>query len=374
MTLQQHLLEWFAQNGRELPWRKTYDPYHIWISEIMLQQTQMDRAVTYFNRWIDRFPDIESIVRAGEEEVLKFWEGLGYYARARNIMRSARILRDKYGGTLPADHALLLELPGIGRYTAGAIMSIAFNKDYPLVDANVARILARLYDLNRPVKEKKIRDFIWEKVGRLLPRGRSRQFNQALMELGALICLARNPRCSICPLVRYCKAFRLGLVADRPVLPEPPKTVFIEMATGILRHNGKIYIQKRKPGGVWANLWEFPGGRLEPGETPEMALIREFQEETGLRVTELVGITTVQHSYTIYRVTLHGFFCSLVGARIQPVLHTAQEYRWVTPTELAEYAFPAGHRKLIQHLQAADGFFRASLSWIFFTLSVIIHS
>ncbi len=352
MTKLQHkILAWFQENARELPWRKTYDPYHVWISEIMLQQTQMDRAVAYFNRWISRFPDIVSITRASEEEVLKLWEGLGYYSRARNIVKSAHILLAEYNGKLPADFDLLLKLPGLGKYTAGAIMSIAFNKEYPLVDANIERVFARLFNLAKPVKDTKINVFIWQKTRELLPEGRAREFNQALMELGALVCIAKNPRCKICPIRTDCLAFSLDLIAERPVLKESPKTIFIEMATGILQHDGRILIQKRKSNGVWANLWEFPGGRLEAGETPEIALVREYLEETELVVGNLKKITTVKHSYTIYRVTLHCYFCSSLDGRFEPVLHGAQEYRWVKPGELSYYAFPAGHRKLIQYWQ-----------------------
>ena len=349
--LQRQILAWFQENARKLPWRITYDPYHVWISEIMLQQTQMDRAVDYFNRWISRFPDITSITGAGEEEVLKHWEGLGYYARARNIIKTANIIESEYNGKVPADHNQLLKLPGIGQYTAAAIMSIAFNKNYPLVDANIERLFARLFNLALPVKDKKTHALIWQKAAEFLPSGRAREFNQALMELGALVCLAKNPRCKICPIISDCKAYRLDLVAERPVLPDPPKTIFIEMATGILEHDGRILIQKRKSHGVWANLWEFPGGRLEPGETPEMALVREYLEETELVVGNLTKIITVQHSYTIYRVTLHCYFCSPMDGRHEPTLHGAQEYRWVKPTELSYYAFPAGHRKLINHIQ-----------------------
>ncbi|KPK00125.1 MAG: A/G-specific adenine glycosylase [Desulfobacterales bacterium SG8_35] len=349
--LQHQILAWFQLHARELPWRKTYDPYHVWISEIMLQQTQMDRAVDYFNRWMSRFPDIASIAGASEEEVLKLWEGLGYYSRARNIVRSANILLSEYKGRLPADHDLLLKLPGIGKYTAGAIMSIAFNKEYPLVDANIERVFSRLFNLAEPVKDKKTHAFIWLKAKELLPGGKAREFNQALMELGALVCIARNPRCKICPIRTHCQAYGLDLVAERPVLQDPPKTIFIEMVTGILKHEGRVLIQKRKAHGVWANLWEFPGGRLEPGETPEMALVREYLEETELKIGNLKKITTVQHSYTVYRVTLHCYFCSLLDGRFEPVLHGAQEYRWLKAGELSGYAFPAGHRKLINHLQ-----------------------
>jgi A/G-specific adenine glycosylase len=349
--LQQNLLDWFDKHGRDLPWRKNYQPYHVWISEIMLQQTQMDRVVEYFSRWINKFPDVHSIANASEEEVLKLWEGLGYYSRAKNIIKTSRLLIEMHDGKLPTEYDHLLKLPGIGKYTAGAIMSIAYNREYSIVDANIERVFARLFNIDGPVKEKKAKSYIWQLSDKLIPRGKARMFNQSIMELGALVCIPKNPRCMICPVANKCESLQHGLVAERPVLAEPPKTVFIEMATGILRKNGKILIQKRKPRGVWANLWEFPGGRLEPGETPEMALIREYAEETELKVNRLEKITTVKHSYTIYRVTLHCYNCSLQGRRSKPVLHGAQEYRWVKPQELSEYAFPAGHRKLIQFLE-----------------------
>ena len=357
--LQHDILAWFQKEARDLPWRRTYTPYHVWISEIMLQQTQMDRVIDYFNRWMARFPDIASIVAADEEEVLKLWEGLGYYTRARNIIRSARIITTEYGGELPAEFDKLLQLPGIGKYTAGAIMSIAFNKEYPLVDANIERIFARLYNLDKQVKEKTTQAFIWRTARELLVPGRARDFNQAIMELGALVCLAKNPRCRICPIRIACKAFNLNLVAERPVLQTPPRTIYIEMATGILRHDSRILIQKRKPRGVWANLWEFPGGRLEPGETPEMALVREYLEETEVAVTILQKITTVYHGYMNYRVTLHCYFCNFANGIQEPVLHGAQEYRWITPADLPCYAFPAGHRQFIEHLHQKTYF----LSW-----------
>ena len=318
---------------------------------MMLQQTQMDRVVNYFTRWIERLPDITSVAASSEEEILKLWEGLGYYSRAVNIIKTARLLQGQHNGQLPSDYNSLLQLPGIGKYTAGAIMSIAFNEAYVIVDANIERVFARMFDIGTPVKEKKAHAFISKKAGELMPTGKAREYNQALMELGALVCLPKNPRCRICPVSVYCLAFKNKTIDKRPVLAKPSRTIFIEMATGILIRNGRILIQKRKSHGVWANLWEFPGGRLEPGETPEMALVREYAEETELKIGRLKKITIVQHSYTIYRVTLHCYFCSLEDTGFEPVLHGAQEYRWVKPEALADYAFPAGHRKLIRFLK-----------------------
>jgi len=236
-------------------------------------------------------------------------------------------------------------------------MSIAYNKEYAIVDANIERVFARLFNLDKPVKSKITHAFIWQKASEFIPKGKAREFNQALMEFGALVCIPRNPRCKICPVRDYCRSLLEKTVDKRPVANKPSQTVFIEMATGILTHKGRILIQKRKPKGVWANLWEFPGGRLEPGETPEIALVREYAEETELKIGKLEKITTVKHSYTIYRVKLHCYFCSLIDGKIEPVLHGAQEYRWVDSGELSNYAFPAGHRKFINHLKNSNHFF-----------------
>ncbi|MGV1099361.1 A/G-specific adenine glycosylase [Thiovibrio sp. JS02] len=349
-ALQEALLAWFSENGRDLPWRRRYLPYHIWLSEIMLQQTQMERVVVYFRRWLETFPDIASLAAADEQEVLRLWEGLGYYSRARNLLKTAALIHREHGGRLPEDHAALLRLPGIGRYTAGAIMSLAFNRHYPLVDANVERLFARLFNLDRPVKEKDIQASIWQLAEALIPRGKARWFNQGLMELGALICRPRAPKCGECPLRPHCLAFRLRLVEKRPVPGKAREIIPIHMVTGVLIHRGRIFIQKRLADDVWPNLWEFPGGALEEGESPEEALAREYLEETGFAIRATEKITIIKHSYTRYRITLHCYYCSLAGNAGAPVLSAAQESRWVRPGELADFAFPSPHRRLIDGL------------------------
>lgn len=347
-SFQNKLLDWFDTHQRDLPWRHTYDPYHVWISEVMLQQTQMSRGVEYFTRWVERFPNIDSVAAASEEEILKLWEGLGYYSRARNLHKAAQHIAVEYNGMLPESYDLLLGLPGIGNYTAAAIMSLAFNRNFPLVDANVERVFARFFNLPEPIKSKTARVFIWKKAEELLPRGKARAFNQALMELGALVCLPQRPECPDCPVRGHCESLQLGVTDERPVLPRPPKAIRIEMCTGILIHDRKIFIQKRRENDVWANLWEFPGGRLQEGETPESAVVREYCEETGFAVGNLEKIALIRHSYTKYRVILHCYFCRLQNGSTEPVLHAAQAYRWVDYSELSQYAFPAGHRKLLE--------------------------
>jgi A/G-specific adenine glycosylase len=351
LILQEQLLAWFAAHGRDLPWRRTYLPYHIWISEIMLQQTRMDRVLTCFGPWLRRFPDLTALAAAEEEEVLKHWEGLGYSSRARNLLLAARIVVAEGNGELPADHRQLLKLPGIGPYTAGALMSLAFNQDYAAVDTNVERILARMCNLDSPVREQQNQLFIRQRARELLPAGKARWFNQALMELGALICRPGTPECPQCPVADHCESRRLGITGQRPVPGRSREVVPILMASGVLVRQGRVFIQKRPSQGVWAGLWEFPGGRIEPGESPAEALRREFREETEFQVSRIEKIAVIRHNYTRYRVTLHCFFCRLASATEQPVLHAAQASRWATRQEIARLAFPAAHRRLISLME-----------------------
>ncbi|SDB26640.1 A/G-specific DNA-adenine glycosylase [Desulfonatronum thiosulfatophilum] len=352
------LLSWFADQARDLPWRRNYDPYQVWISEVMLQQTQMDRVLGYFQRWIARFPDVQALASAREDAILASWEGLGYYTRARNLHRAARYVVERLGGELPQEHASWLALPGVGPYTAAAVCAIAFNQPHAVVDANVGRVFARVFDLDTPVKERTARDFIAEHALRLTPPGQARHFSQALMELGALVCLPRRPRCSFCPLHDLCEARRLDIVLERPVPAKAVTYIPIDVATGVLMAGGLIYIQKRPTTGVWAGLWEFPGGTIEGAETPEQTLIREYMEETGFRIDNLRKLAVIRHGYTKYRVALHCFCCHLPDNTPQtpPILTAAQEFRWVSPKELDHFAFPAGHRKLIDQTFAGGGF------------------
>lgn len=354
---QDALLTWFDRNKRDLPWRKTYLPYHVWISEVMLQQTQMDRVVDYFKQWMKRFPDVDSVGAASEEEILQLWEGLGYYSRARNLHKTAQILSGGHG-ELPDTYKELLSLPGIGRYTAGAILSIAFNQEYPIVDANIERVFSRIFNIASPVKDKENSRFIWEKAAELIPSGKARYFNQALMELGALICLPLHPQCNQCPISSECVSLHLGIVDERPVPGKSTDIINIKMATGVLFHEGRVFIQKRPEHGIWANLWEFPGGRIEKGEKAHEALVREFKEETEFDIQVTGKIQIIKHNYTRYRVDLHCYRCALSDPEklSAPVLHEAQRYKWVSPDELHEYAFPSAHRKLIRFLCANDLF------------------
>lgn len=355
------LVPWFAEHQRELPWRDDYAPYAVWVSEIMLQQTQMERGVAYFNRWMRRFPDVASVAAASEEEVLRLWEGLGYYSRARLLRKAAQLIMEKHGGVFPDEEEHIRALPGVGPYTAGAIASIAFGRPLPCVDANVERVVARVFDVDGPVKQEPAAGRIRALALELTPRDNAREHNQAMMELGALVC-RRKPRCRECPLARVCESLRLGVTAERPVPGKRTAITPLTVVTGILRWNGRMFVQKRRDEGVWAGLWEFPGGRAEPGESPEDAIVREFMEETAfaVRVAERLGV--IRHGYTTYRLTLHCFSLEFSDGKAAqeksgrrnppspPALTAATAWRWTTPEELKLLAMPAPHRKLADGL------------------------
>lgn len=360
-SLQEALLAWFAAHQRPLPWRVNYTPYEVWISEVMLQQTQMERGVDYFTRWMARFPDLASLAAASEDEVLRLWEGLGYYSRARHVLAAARQIMEKHAGVFPSALEDIRALPGVGPYTAGAVASIAFGEKLPCVDANVERVLSRVFDVDSPVKQEPAASAIRALALRLVPEGLAREHNQAMMELGALVC-GKKPRCAACPLAVFCVSRHLGIVDQRPVPGKRAALTPLEVVTGVLRLGKRVFVQKRPASGVWGNLWEFPGGRIEPGESPEQAVVREFMEETGFRVCVDKNYGVIRHGYTTYRITLYCFGLNLVeetkhdDAPLDPPLLTAaSEARWVTPAGLEDLAMPAAHRKLADKLFAPGG-------------------
>lgn len=354
--LQTSLLDWFARHQRPLPWRADYTPYAVWISEVMLQQTQMERGVAYFNRWMERFPDIATLAAASEEAVLRQWEGLGYYSRARHVLAAAQKIMGEHGGVFPSELEKIRALPGIGPYTAGAVASIAFGEKLPCVDANVERVVARIFDVDSPVKQEPAAGVIRRWALRLVPDGHAREHNQAMMELGALVC-RKKPRCGDCPLAAFCISRHLGITDQRPVPGKRATITPVDAVTGVLLHQGRVFVQKRPPSGVWGNLWEFPGGRVEAGELAKEAVIREFMEETGFTVRVARQYGVIRHGYTTYRLTLHCFGLELTtgdgplnAPPLPPVLTAATEARWVAPPELAHMAMPAAHRKLADKL------------------------
>lgn len=329
------LLEWYEQNARSLPWRGHTDPYAIWVSEIMLQQTRVDTVIPYFLRWMEIFPTVNALAAAPEDSVLKAWEGLGYYSRARSLHRAAQRVVSEHDSQVPRDHETLTRLPGIGAYTAAAIASIAFGQDCAVVDGNVKRVLARLlpYTLavNTLTAEKELRAIAQD----LLPAGRAGDYNQALMELGALICLPRNPKCAECPVSSLCTAFSQSRQTELPVMREKTPLPHYIVTAGILRQDDKVLIARRPSSGLLGGMWEFPGGKLETGETHAQALARELAEELGITTVpgELLG--KYNHAYTHFKVTLYAYHAQITDGEVR--LLEASDARWVSLSELDQY-------------------------------------
>jgi A/G-specific adenine glycosylase len=344
------LLSWFRKNRRQMPWRLDRRPYTVWVSEIMLQQTRVDQMEPYYQRFMAWFPDFRALARAPLERVLKAWEGLGYYSRARHLHQSAQRIVNEYGGFFPDRYADLIALPGIGRSTAGAILSLAFNRPYPVLDGNIKRVLIRFYHIRRPVGVATTINDLWEKAAAILPSREPGRFNEALMELGALICLPKTPDCVHCPIRIACLAFLQGDPEKLPVKPPPKKIPHYEVTAAVIRKGGKILISQRPEKGLLGGLWEFPGGKQKPGESLEECLKREIAEELKIEIAVGEQFMQVKHAYSHFKITLHTFFCRHRKGRIQKI--GIQDYRWVTPEELSGYAFPRADQRVIEFLQA----------------------
>jgi A/G-specific adenine glycosylase len=348
LEFRKKLLRWYQHHHRKLPWRETTDPYKIWISEVMLQQTTIPAVIPYYKTWIQIFPDIESLASSPIRKVLKVWQGLGYYQRAKNLRKAARIIVKDCEGKIPLNYEDLRKLPGFGPYTTAAILSLAFDKPFPVVEANVRRVMMRLLLIRGEAHPKNDR-LLLSCLQPLLPQKNIRFFNQALMELGALVCRAQNPLCLLCPVRAFCRAFKAG---EQEVIPSPKKRSYkkIETVVGIIQKNKKYLIQKRPSNGLLADLWEFPGGKRKAGETLEDALHRELKEELGADVQETKFLIKVQHSYTQYQVSLYAYECSL---KAEPK-NSNNLWRWVTLRGLRHYPFPSGSAKIITFLEEKE--------------------
>jgi A/G-specific adenine glycosylase len=344
------LLSWYSVNARELPWRGHPNPYAVWVSEIMLQQTRIESVIPYFQRWMMRFPTISDLAVAPQQEVLNFWEGLGYYHRARNLHHAAQIIIEAYEGELPQDAKTLRELPGVGRYTAAAIASIAFGQDEPALDGNIRRVLSRVFNLIDPVGSTKGEQKLWKLAGENLPFGRAGDYNQAIMDLGAVICTPKSPDCAECPVVEICQAKALGVEEDRPVPKPKVKIPHHTVTAAVIQKNRKVMVVQRPPYGLLGGMWEFPGGKQEPGEDLPTCLKREILEELGVEI--LVGdpFGVYQHAYTHFRVTLHAYLCSLNGD--QPQLKEHTDLCWVDPVKLLDFPMGKIDRQIANQLIA----------------------
>ena len=346
------LLEWYARFARRLPWREQVDPYAVWVSEIMLQQTRVETVIPYYQRWMARFPTVAALAAAAQQEVLQLWEGLGYYSRARNLHRAARLIVETSGGRLPDSVEELQRLPGIGRYTAGAIASIAFGKDEPALDGNVRRVLARVFDIDLPVKSPQA-DRAFETILRThIPPGQAGNFNQALMDLGASLCAPRSPDCPGCPLAGLCKANALAIQDQRPVIQRRPPLPHYTVTAAVIQRAGQVLITQRPPQGLLGGLWEFPGGKQEPGETLEACLQREIREELGVDIRLGAALGVFRHAYTHYKVTLYAFKCDLLAGEPRPI--QAADLRWVGREALAGFPMGKIDRQIAARLASPD--------------------
>jgi A/G-specific adenine glycosylase len=307
--LTEALLDWYRRNARDLPWRRTRDPYAIWVAEVMLQQTRVETVLPYYRRWMKKFPEPKSLAEANSDDVMSAWEGLGYYRRASMLQRAARKILTDHDGEIPRHQDDLRELPGVGKYTAAAIGAIAFDADVVALDGNLRRVLARLMDMDidprSPEGERRMMSY----ASALLPSGQASAFNQALMDLGATICLPRAPECEACPIAVYCLAFAAGTQTDRPVRRRRAPIPFVRRASAVIERRGEVLIRQRSAGGLLGGLWEFPGVEVADGEELREQLCVRLRHELGVQLEVLRRIGIYHHTYSHFRVAAHAFQC-----------------------------------------------------------------
>ena len=357
-AIARRLLVWYEVEARDLPWRRTLDPYAILVSEIMLQQTRVETVIPYYERFLRAYPTVESLARARLDDVLKAWEGLGYYRRAHHLHAAASRVVELHGGRIPKDLVALRALPGIGAYTAAAVASIAFGSDEPVLDGNVVRVLSRLFRVPGNPARAATRRSLETLSQSLVPQGRARDFNQALMDLGARVCRPRQPRCEECPVESLCEARKAGEEALFPARVARRPVPHIDVAAGVIWERGcppddrgaRILIAQRRADDMLGGLWEFPGGTVESGETFEDALRRELREELAIEVTVGPLVTTVDHAYSHFRMSLHVFHCRHTAGR--PRALGCADFSWVLPSEITGYALSVADQAVVRTLWA----------------------
>ncbi len=346
------LAAWFARHARPLPWRRSAEAYPIWISEVMLQQTQVAAVVPYFERFLARFPDLASLARADEHEVLLLWEGLGYYRRARDLHRAARILMAEHGGVFPADPDAVRRLPGFGRYTANAVLSQAFDQRMPILEANSRRVLCRLLGVRADPRQGAVDKALWQAAEILLPQRQVGVFNQALMELGALVCRPDQPECGRCPLRERCHSHEHGLVDVIPARAERPAVTLVEEIAVVVHRGRRVLLVQRPADGRWGNMWEFPRVALDEGETHPVAATR-LLESIGLRADLCDRFLTIRHSVTRFRITLNCLRALHQGGRFRPGVYVRGE--WLRPEACEQYPVSMPQRRLARALAKREG-------------------
>ncbi len=347
------LAAWFEAVQRSMPWRETgadgrRDPYRVWLSEVMLQQTRVDQARPYFERFVAAFPTVEALASAELDDVLKAWEGLGYYSRARNLHRAARQVAERHGGQVPNTEGAFRSLPGVGPYTAAAVLSLAYGVPLAALDGNVIRVLTRVFAVADDVTSGRTRRQLQALADALLDVAHPGRFNESVMELGATVCTPTAPACPSCPLNEVCTAFAEGAPTAYPVAKKKKPVPHHDIAVGVIEEQGRVLVQKRPEEAMLGGLWEFPGGKAEPGEALPDACRREIQEELGVEVEVGEAVAQIEHAYSHFKITLHAFRCRITAG--EPVHHAAQPVRWVAIDDLGGLAFPRANRHLIDTL------------------------
>jgi A/G-specific adenine glycosylase len=349
LQIQSKLFLWYKKNKRPLPWRETDDPYCIWVSEVMLQQTQVNTVLPYYRTFLLHFPNVQSLAQADINHVLKVWEGMGYYARARNLHRAAKTVVEKHQGRIPGNRHDFRSLSGVGDYIASAVLSIAFHKPHAVVDGNVKRVLARLLQIDAPVNKSASYKIFKEASEKLLNPKQPGMFNQALMELGALICKPKNPNCGICPLQPFCRTYRFQTIDNYPQRIKSPPRPEYHIAVGVVFKNTHVLITRRKLDGLLGGLWEFPGGKVRKGESAETACVREIQEEVNISVEISSFLTRVKHAYTHFKIRVDVFCCKYLSGTVQ--LNGPIDYLWIKLQDIDQYPFPKANHKFIPLLK-----------------------
>ena len=349
--IQAALTDWYRTNQRELPWRNTRDPYKIWVSEVMLQQTQVNTVIPYYHRFIARFPDIHALATSNLQSVLKLWEGLGYYSRARNLHLAAKMVIRNHGGFIPDTATEIKRLPGVGDYIAAAVLSIAFNLPQPVVDGNVKRVFARLLLMEDPVNHAGSHAVFFKKAEELMDKTMPATYNQAVMELGALVCKPNHPQCPACPLQTHCLAFKGSRVSEFPRRKKTKPLPEYALAVGIVEKKGKILITQRPEKGLLGGLWEFPGGRIELPEDPDAACLRHLKDKVNITAEINTFVTRIKHAYTHFKITMDVYTCRFISGRVR--LEGPTDSRWIRFNEIKAYPLPKANHKFLPALRKA---------------------
>jgi A/G-specific adenine glycosylase len=348
--IQENLIDWYKKNHRKLPWRETKNPYYIWISEVMLQQTRVDTVIPYFLRFIDKFSNIESLSNADEEVVLKMWEGLGYYSRARNLHRGAKVIIKEYDGKMPDTLKEIKKIPGIGPYTAGAILSIAYNEAVPAVDGNVMRVFSRLFYIKEDIGENNTKKEM-EKIGQMVVSKENPSFfNQGLMELGALICTPTSPKCVACPLFMECTGRKLMIQETLPIKKKKIKVKLVEMELAVVYKDEKILIMKRPTEGLLANLWALPSIEREKNMEEGESIRLELEENYGMTIKNKKYLFEKQHIFTHRKWKMKVYSFELI--RDEKIDYP--EIQWISLQEIKKYAFPTAFMKVLKNVKKQE--------------------